>query len=326
MFSPDCINKDEPVRYGVDIAVPFPTHLGVNMINSFVYPSPYVIHPGALGAAPAQLAPQGFFGDLVGHFAPAVGGAIGGLLGHANTGSQIGGVVSNLSHLIPFSAGPQLAPQGFFGDLVGRLAPVAGSAIGGLLGHPNAGAQVGGVVSKLSNLIPFSAGPQLAPEGFFGDLVGHLAPTVGGAIGGLLGHAGTGTQIGGVVSNLSHLIPFSAGPQLAPQGFFGNLVGHAEHALSSIAHSPVAGAIAHAAPGIANAAGFHTVGSVLSVLTSQLGNHPVGAALSQLAPLLGNKAAEVFGQPALATVGTLAGQGAALLPFSAAPSFVQARY
>ncbi|MRW91182.1 hypothetical protein GJ699_14395 [Duganella sp. FT80W] len=243
------------------------------MINHQVYPTSYIVRQVPLGAAPVQLAPQGFFGDLVGHLAPTVGGALGGLLGHANTGAQIGGVVSNLSHLIPFSAGPQLAPQGFFGDLVG-----------------------------------------------------HLAPTVGGAIGGIFGHGNTGAQIGGVVSNLSHLIPFSAGPQLAPQGVLGDLVSKAGHVVSEIVHSPITGAIVQAAPGIANNAGYHTVGSVLSVLTSQLGNHPVGAALSKLAPLLGNKAAEVFGQPALATVGNLAGQGAALLPFSASPSFIQTGY
>lgn len=64
---------------------------------------------------------------------------------------------------------------------------------------------------------------------------------------------------------------------------------------------------------------------MLSILTSQLGDHPVGAALSRLAPLLGAKAAETFGHPALGTLGTLAGQGAALLPFSAVPTFIQAR-
>jgi len=294
------------------------------MINQAYYPVSYAVPSRPAGAGNVQFAPQGFFGDLVGHLAPTVGGALGGLFGQGATGAQVGNVVSGLSHLIPFSAGPQLAPQGFFGDLVGHLAPTVGGALGGLLGHGATGAQVGNVVSGLSHLIPFSAGPQLAPQGFFGDLVGHLAPTVGGALGGLLGHGATGAQVGNVVSGLSHLIPFSAGPQLAPQGFFGDLVGHAGSALSSIVHSPVAGAMAQAAPGIANAAGYHTVGSVLAVLTSQLGDHPVGAALSRIAPLLGAKAAEAFGQPALGTIGTLAGQGAALLPFAAAPSF--ARY
>jgi uncharacterized membrane protein (UPF0136 family) len=276
-------------------------------------------------SAPVQLAPQGFFGNLVSQLAPIAGNAIGGLVGHPNAGAQVGNVAGNIARLLPFSAGPQLAPQGFFGDLVGHLAPIAGNAIGGLIGHPNAGAQVGNVAGNIARLLPFSAGPQLAPQGFFGDLVGHLAPIAGNAIGGLIGHPNAGAQVGNVAGNIARLLPFSAGPQLAPQGVLGDLVHSAGNVLSHVVHSPIVGAIAHAAPGIANSAGYHTVGSVLSILTSQLGDHPIGNALSQLAPLLGNKAAEVFGQPALATIGAAAGQGAALLPFAAAPTFYQAR-
>ena len=57
---------------------------------------------------------------------------------------------------LPFSAAPQFAPQGFFGDLVGALAPVAGTVLGG-----PAGGAIGGVGGQLARqYIPFGAAPQ----------------------------------------------------------------------------------------------------------------------------------------------------------------------
>ena len=66
--------------------------------------------------------------------------------------------------------------------------------------------------------LPLSAGPQLAPQGFFGDLLGQLGGPAGGILGGLLGNAGLGQQIGNTVGGFAHLLPFSAGPQLAVAG------------------------------------------------------------------------------------------------------------
>jgi hypothetical protein len=116
-----------------------------------------------------------------------------------------------------------------------------------------------------------------------------------------------------MAGSLAQMLPFSAGPQLAP-------------GVGAIAHHPLFGAIAQAAPTIANNAGYHTVGSVLSVLTSQLGAHPVGAALGQLGPMLGTKAAELFGRPDLVAVGNIAGQIGNVLPFSAAPRLATHAY
>ncbi|KOP68608.1 hypothetical protein AMS62_27755, partial [Bacillus sp. FJAT-18019] len=79
------------------------------------------------------------------------------------------GIVGRVQPLLPFQAGPQLAPQGAIGNLISTVAP----------------------------LLPFQAGPQLAPQGAIGNLISTVAP----------------------------LLPFQAGPQLAPQGILGSLVG-----------------------------------------------------------------------------------------------------
>ncbi|MDQ0141755.1 phage tail tape-measure protein [Cupriavidus necator] len=119
---------------------------------------------------------------------------------------------------MPFSAQPQvaLAPQGVFGSLIGAVAPTLGHAVGGLLGNAGVGQQIGSVAGHLGGLLPFSAQPQvaLAPQGVFGSLIGAVAPTLGHAVGGLLGNANVGQQIGSVAGHLGGLLPFSAQPQL----------------------------------------------------------------------------------------------------------------
>src|SRR5919201_712011 len=94
----------------------------------------YANMTGGLGAPGGQLAPQGFFGNLLGQVGQPLGGAIGGLFGQSNLGGQIGGAVGSLGRFLPFSTDPitaayaqqlaqqqqqQLAPQGFFGNLLG---------------------------------------------------------------------------------------------------------------------------------------------------------------------------------------------------------------
>jgi hypothetical protein len=109
-----------------------------------------------------------------------------------------------------------LAPQGVFGSLIGALAPTVGQAVGGLLGHPNAGQQIGTIGGHIANLLPFSAQPQvqLAPQGVFGSLLGSIAPSVGQAVGGLLGHPNAGQQISTIGGHIANLLPFSAMPQI----------------------------------------------------------------------------------------------------------------
>ena len=194
--------------------------------------------------AAAQLAPQGFFGDLLGQVGAPLGGAIGGRFGNRGLGQQIGGIAGQLGRLLPFEAGPQgydpyaqyqaqdagqLAPQGFFGNLLGQVGAPLGGAIGGRFGNRGLGQQIGGIAGQLGRLLPFEAGPQgydpyaqyqaqdaggqLAPQGFFGDAIGQLAGPVGGWIGGRLGNRGLGQQVGGIAGQLGRLLPFEAGPQ-----------------------------------------------------------------------------------------------------------------
>ncbi|KRB84946.1 hypothetical protein [Noviherbaspirillum sp. Root189] len=198
-----------------------------------------------------QLAPQGFFGNLLGQIGQPLGGAIGGIFGNAGLGSTIGGAAGQLGRMLPFSADPiaqayamqqaQLAPQSFFGNLLNRpLNGMISPTIGSLpIGTPIPGNPF---MNQIQHQLPFGAQQglqgQLAPQGFFGDLIGQIGQPLGGAIGGLFGNAGLGSTIGGAAGQLGRLLPFGADPisqayamqqaqqaQLAPQGFFGNLLG-----------------------------------------------------------------------------------------------------
>jgi hypothetical protein len=212
--------------------------------------------------AQQQLAPQGFFGDLFGQVGQPLGGAIGGMLGNQGLGSQVGGAIGQLGKFLPFNVDPmtayaqqaqqQLAPQGFFGNLLGQVGQPLGGAIGGLFGNQGMGSQVGGAIGQLGKFLPFNVDPltaayaqqaqqqlaqqQLAPQGFFGNLLGQVGQPLGGAIGGLFGNQGMGSQVGGAIGQLGKFLPFNVDPmtaayaqqaqqQLTPQGFVGNLLG-----------------------------------------------------------------------------------------------------
>ncbi|MES2295390.1 MAG: hypothetical protein V4582_00025 [Pseudomonadota bacterium] len=282
-------------------------------------------YPVAYGS---QLAPQGFFGGLIG--APLgglIGRGIGGLFGNAGMGSHIGQLAGGIGGaILPFSVDPvtaayaqqaqqqqqmqalqgQLAPQGFFGNLLGAVGQPLGGAIGGLFGHSGIGNTIGGVASQLGRILPFSSDPltaayaqqaqqqqlqqqllqqaqqaqlaqqmgqqgQIAPQGWFGNVLSQVGQPLGGAIGGLFGQSGIGNAIGGVASQLGSILPFSADPvsqlyaqqaqqaqqqqlrqlqqaqlqqaqlaqqvgqqgQFAPQGWFGNLIGQVGQPLGS---------------------------------------------------------------------------------------------
>src|SRR5437016_3698298 len=146
----------------------------------------------------------------------------------------------------PSVGGVQLAPQGFFGNLLGQLAGPAGQAFGGLFGQPQIGGQIGQALGSLGHLLPFQAVPglsptpwasqpmyggqpwygggQLAPQGFFGNLLGQFAGPAGQALGGLFGQPQIGSQIGQVLGGLGHLLPFQAVPIPVPVGLPGGIV------------------------------------------------------------------------------------------------------
>ena len=199
--------------------------------------------PGPYGQ---QLAPQGFFGGLLGGpLGGLIGGGIGGLLGNPNLGRQIGQTIGTVGGgFLPFSVDPltaayaqqaQLAPQAFFGNLLGQLGQPLGGAIGSLFGNQQLGSQLGGVAGQLGRFLPFSVDPltaayaqqaqqaqlaQLAPQGFFGNLLGQIGQPLGGAIGSLFGNQQLGSQLGGAAGQLGRFLPFQTQPGFPNQGGF----------------------------------------------------------------------------------------------------------
>ena len=165
----------------------------------------------------------------------------------------------------------ELAPQGFFGGLIGApLGGLIGRGIGGLFGNANLGRQIGSAAGGIGGgLLPFGTDPVaaayaqqaqqqalqqaqlaqlaqqgLAPQGWFGNIIKSVAQPLGGAIGGAFGNAGLGNTIGGIAGQLGGMLPFAADPVaqayaqqaqlqqlqqlqqqgLAPQGWFGNII------------------------------------------------------------------------------------------------------
>jgi hypothetical protein len=203
-----------------------------------------------------QFAPQGFFGGLLG--APLgglAGRGIGSLFGNPGLGAQIGQFAGGIGgSILPFSADPvaaayaqqqalqqaqqqalqqQFAPQGFFGNLLGQVGQPLGGAIGGLFGNAGLGSQIGGLAGQIGrSVLPFSVDPiaaayaqlahqqalqqQFAPQGWFGNLIGQVGQPLGGAIGGMFGNAGLGSQIGGIAGQIGrNVLPFSIDPVMA---------------------------------------------------------------------------------------------------------------
>lgn len=142
--------------------------------------APQSVGPDGTQAQEAMVVvPAGFFGDLLGGVAGAVGELAGG-----TTGRQFGEAASPFLRLLPFqavpedlvpqSAGPDggapqerlvVLPAGFFGNLLSGLAGTVGSAVGGAFGDARTGQAVGDAAAPLLKLLPFKQVPaELAPQ------------------------------------------------------------------------------------------------------------------------------------------------------------------
>jgi hypothetical protein len=147
-----------------------------------------------LGYLP-QFAAQGPFGSPLGG---AIGAGFGGSFPNQTLPRPIGAVGGGF---LPFSVDPitaayvqqaQLAPQGFFGNLLGQLGQPLGTAIGSLVGQPNLGGQIGGIAGQLGGrFVPFSADPvtaayaqqaQLGHQGFYGLPLGLVGQQLLGGV------------------------------------------------------------------------------------------------------------------------------------------------
>src|SRR5258708_26670359 len=90
-------------------------------------------------------------------------------------------------------------------------------------GERDMDAQVNGA-AMMPQPVGLLAGQQFAPQGFFGNLLGQVGAPLGSAIGSAFGQQGLGQTIGSAAGQLGRFLPFDAGPQFAPQGFFANLL------------------------------------------------------------------------------------------------------
>ena len=288
----------------------------------------------------AVLVPQGLIGSIIGALAPLVGGAVGG------TAGNVIGTAGQFANLLPFSAGPQmtpqgqqpagvLVPQGLIGSIIGALAPLVGGAVGGTAGN------VIGTAGQFANLLPFSAGPQmtpqgqqpggvLVPQGLIGSIIGALAPLVGGAVGGTAGN------VIGTAGQFANLLPFSAGPQmsqqgqqgqqegavLVPQGLIGNIIG----ALAGVASKAVGGTAGNV---IGTAGQFaHLIPFSAGPQMTPQGQQPggvlvpqglIGSIIGALAPLVGGAVGGTAGN----VIGAAGQQFGNMIPFSAGPQMSQ---
>jgi hypothetical protein len=244
--------------------------------------APQSAGPGAPSGPQEALivVPAGFLGGILGGIGgKLLGGSVdkwlGGSGGTGSTiGSTVGGVLGGIlpfqvvpPGLMPASAGPEgqapqeplvVVPAGFFGNLLSGVAGTFGDLVGGQTGR-----DVGEAASPFIKLLPFQdVPPELAPQstgpdgaaveermivvpaGFFSSIVGGLAETIGGEVGGWFGDADTGAAIGGAAGTIIDMLPFHAVPpallpasvgpageqdpaeklMFVPAGLFGNLL------------------------------------------------------------------------------------------------------
>ena len=152
-----------------------------------------------------QLAPQGWFGNLIGSVAQPLGGAIGGLFGHQGVGNTIGGVAGQLGRLLPFGADPTQIAQQQYAQQVQQLQQQLAQQQ----------QQYAQLVQALQQQQVQAQQGQIAPQGWFGNLLGQVGQPLGSTIGNIFGNAGLGGNIGNVAGQLGRMLPFGADPVAA---------------------------------------------------------------------------------------------------------------
>ena len=224
-------------------------------------------HQAVAGPAEAMIVvPAGFLGGILGGLGgKLLGGQVDKWLGGSGkTGTSIGSTIGGaLGSILPFqvlppaltpaSAGPGeegaeepmvVVPAGFFSSLLTGVTKTFVS----LAGNKTVQEIAKTAAPLLKDLLPFqevppalapaSTGPSgtaseddrliVVPAGFFSSIVGGLASTIGGEIGGWFGAKETGATLGGAAGKLlegvlpfhelpSALAPASAGPEASPE-------------------------------------------------------------------------------------------------------------
>lgn len=160
----------------------------------------------------AQLAPQGWFGNLIGKVGRPLGTAIGSTFGNANLGGTIGGMAGQLGSLLPFAASPGMVPPHLQQQQIMQQHQQLIQQIQQLQLQLQQQQQQYAQLAQAIGLQAPEQQAQIAPQGWFGNLISSVGQPLGGAIGGLFGNAGLGRTIGGVAGQLGGMLPFGADP------------------------------------------------------------------------------------------------------------------
>ena len=160
-----------------------------------------------------QLNPQGWFGNIISQVGRPLGGIVGGALGNAGLGSTIGGIAGSLGRFLPFSADPAVMAH----PLVQQQQMQQQQLIQQIQQLQQQLQQQAQQYAQLVQAVSQQQGQQgqqgqIAPQGWFGNLIGQVGQPLGSAIGGLFGNAGLGSTIGGVAGQIGRMLPFGADP------------------------------------------------------------------------------------------------------------------
>ncbi|MES2318226.1 MAG: hypothetical protein V4631_12120 [Pseudomonadota bacterium] len=160
-----------------------------------------------------QLNPQGWFGNLIGQVGRPLGGAIGGIFGNSGVGSTIGGIAGSLGKLLPFGVDPSMMahPQVLAQIQQQQLFQQIQQLQQQLQQQQQQYAQLAQAIAQQQQQQQGQQG-QIAPQGWFGNLIGQVGQPLGGAIGGLFGNSQLGSNIGNVAGQIGRMLPFGADP------------------------------------------------------------------------------------------------------------------